>query len=135
MKLTHRKLKNSKIAKFCQPSPVKGRPRSILNLSYRMIFFWPDFILMKLSLLMRFRLALKAFKNLFIFKLRKVKISPVLRSSNIVIISMHDHKLFLRVVVQTQTISSLKSRTTPVMPDRYQVKMDSYFCGRLKGKN
>ena len=64
-----------------------------------MIFFLPDFILMKLSLLTRFRLALKAFKNLFIFKLRKVKISPVLRSRNIVIKSMHDHKV-LQALIQ-----------------------------------
>ena len=64
----------------------------MLSLSYCMIFFLLDFILMKLSLLTRFRLALKAFKNLFIFKLRKVKISPVLRSRNSHQ-SMHDHKL------------------------------------------
>ena len=76
---------------FC--SRTRMRHRLMFSLICCMIFFLPDFILMKLSLLTRFRLALKAFKNLFIFKLRKVKISPVLRSRNIVIKSMHDHKL------------------------------------------
>ena len=95
--LNYKKFGNSKIVIFViEPACDHRLMFSLICMIfawYCMIFFLPDFILMKLSLLTRFRLALKAFKNLFIFKLRKVKISPVLRSRNIVIKSMHDHKV------------------------------------------